>query len=861
MSKEHASSSIAIKSSPLPPNPGGKRRLRPPADLVLKATKPTTVYPDDGSDPATSCQTCSKSLPRNPQLCDGCQIWNDAHHIFECLRDLSTLDKLLDERQPVTLGQILTRKACLMCKAVGEAALESLPTDDQDIRDQFSQVEIRNYGPFCLNKDQYGALDPALYQKSGLRLVDPDDLRFPASSVPSERMSSHLMVPLRTVVYIVMTAPLGMNLRNWFPHLDEYKPLEKVKEHWSDDRHVGVHRSLDPAKHEDVLQPTFGLQVDLSYQTGQTGLSAVSPWESPFIDTSLFIKLLATCDNKHDVDRTPHGREVRKCTTSTEDEPLPAGFKVIDTHRHCIIDLPAFPLPEYVALSYTWGGTTEVKELQLELDNKSDLYKDGSLKRFGGIPDLILDAIKFCASMGKQYLWVDRLCIVQDDSDFKMGQINAMDRIYQMATFTLVAAVPSGVGLPGVIGRSRKPRVSNFSRRFDPKFRFIADNFMFTVLKSFWNTRGWTYQERILTRRAIYITEWQAYWVCQRHSEQEEIGEIATSYNPWDMLRFDMYVATVADYTLRNLTYESDILNAFAGIGNRFAKKMGKALLYGLPERFFAQALLWEHEKDIERRTQAPNIPTWSWAAWRGQSRWDLNSRAERLRVGTLVRFHTFEPDGRLRRISENEAWFFKNLKFDALDALPKLDPLYPEMRFMPSHEDTETDWRATIQNPWTVVPETLDKTDLEALSSPNRVVFRTTSALVTLRIPQLLNYEPVPGYTKLDICNHKDRIVGQVAPLPQLWIESNIDMAKQQEVIVIAAGIASEAGRYARTHTTLHISGEAQGPRIEDSLWYLHVMLISRDRDDVARRVGIGIVEMQQWNDCGPEWRTVVLA
>jgi len=54
--------------------------------------------------------------------------------------------------------------------------------------------------------------------------------------------------------------------------------------------------------------------------------------------------------------------------------------------------------------------------------------------------------------MGERYLWVDALCIIQDDSMDKEWQIARMGSIYSSAVFTIVAAcgVDADAGLPGV---------------------------------------------------------------------------------------------------------------------------------------------------------------------------------------------------------------------------------------------------------------------------------------------------------------------------------------------------------------------------------------------------------------------------
>lgn len=840
--------------------PVSKRRLRPPPDLVLKATKPTTAYPNDGSEPASNCQTCSKTLSRNLHLCDDCQIWNDAHHVFECLGEHDRWAKL----NPILLGQVLARKDCMVCRAIGEAALESLEIDSQSVQHQLLEVEIQSYGPFCLLPDQYATLNPALLQKQGLHRIDPNDMRLAGSSVFSETPKPETTITLRAVVYFVMVAPMGSHLRSQYPHIDECRSPRKSKENskWSDNFYLGIYRSIDPESYpHDIIQPTFGLQVDLTYGNDQTKLSAVERWSDMYIDTAKFLELSEICKKQHEKKRSVGEGRLKTCSLDSGYGQLPAGFRAIDTRNQCIVDLPVAPLVSYVALSYTWGGTSGCKELQLERSNCQDLYEVGSLLRLGGIPDLILDAIKFCADIGERYLWVDRLCIVQDDSESKMQQINAMDRIYHMASLTVVAAVPPGMGLPGVVGRPRRSPTLNHSRRFHPKLRIVMDNFRYTVLDSFWNTRGWTFQERILSRRAIYITEWQAYWICARSAVQEEIGDFGASYNPWDLHKFSTYATTVAEYTTRNLTFGSDILNAFAGIGNQFAKMMEKPLVYGLPQRFLARALLWINDNDLSQRSDVGNIPSWSWAAWEGRSLYDFNSGMEKLTIGTLVRFYLYQSDRGMRRIDEDEVWFFRKVNLDTLEQLPKVDPLYPEMRFMPDFNTAEDDWRACLHNPWSVAMHgPIDHVQVPGLETRTALVFNTTSALVTLRIPTIVNAAQLPGFVRLEILDDMGVVVGQTARILQTWAETNLDLSAKHEIIVVAAGLPSEASRHAQLYSTLHVSGEIQDPRTEDSAWYLHVMLIRRDKADFASRLGIGAVEMRRWNNCKPEWRTIIL-
>lgn len=109
-------------------------------------------------------------------------------------------------------------------------------------------------------------------------------------------------------------------------------------------------------------------------------------------------------------------------------------------------------------------------------------------------------------------------------------------------------------------------------------------------------------------------------------------------------------------------------LNLSAGIGNRFAKLLEKPLIYALPERFFAPGLLRINDNDFSQRIDVCKIPSWPWAAWEGQSLYDLNLGIEKLTAGTLVRFYLYNPESGLHNINEDEFWFFRRVNLGALE-------------------------------------------------------------------------------------------------------------------------------------------------------------------------------------------------
>lgn len=98
-------------------------------------------------------------------------------------------------------------------------------------------------------------------------------------------------------------------------------------------------------------------------------------------------------------------------------------------------------LGRYAALSYCWGGPQEVR---LTRDNL-DLLQEGIPHAENRLPQTLRDAVVATQLLGLEYLWVDALCIVQDDPADKAREIDRMCAIYENSTVTLVAATARSV--------------------------------------------------------------------------------------------------------------------------------------------------------------------------------------------------------------------------------------------------------------------------------------------------------------------------------------------------------------------------------------------------------------------------------
>ncbi|PMD14921.1 hypothetical protein NA56DRAFT_531496, partial [Hyaloscypha hepaticicola] len=130
-------------------------------------------------------------------------------------------------------------------------------------------------------------------------------------------------------------------------------------------------------------------------------------------------------------------------------------------------------------------------------------------------PQTIFDSIEVVKQLGIKHLWVDSICIDQSVHGEKMAQIQIMDKIYECAFATIIAMSGSNAncGLPGLGGPGKRTQqiYAEFGENLVveelPRLDEIVD-------QSPWASRAWTYQEGLLSRRRIFFTEHQLYFVC-----------------------------------------------------------------------------------------------------------------------------------------------------------------------------------------------------------------------------------------------------------------------------------------------------------------------------------------------------------
>ncbi|KAF4963620.1 hypothetical protein FSARC_8405 [Fusarium sarcochroum] len=373
-------------------------------------------------------------------------------------------------------------------------------------------------------------------------------------------------------------------------------------------------------------------------------------------------------------------------------------LRVIDTVENCVkeVDTPC----EYICLSYVWGTGSQK---QYTTKTRDQLSKPGGLDN-ANLPQTILDAIKVTRELGVRYIWIDALCITQDDNEDKDRIISNMGTIYANATLSIMAStnVNPTDGLPGVgVLRSQKQSTEKI-QGITLAVAFQDARHRYSDIENrLWNTRAWTFQERVLSRRSVYFTDSQMCFVCPHGAAFEETvpvlnpGYTATPVNDqlqlssrlhdvWSRVwgdptqsrytnkafqtedgitifvaedpdrpgeaseegaplykykaiasydtidaplikggtMWEAYAHAVNAYTRRNMTWQSDAVNAFVGIADLIRKGTNTKFWYGMPEFALSQSLLWLPQEPMKRRLSQDGkvlFPSWTWAAWQGQ--------------------------------------------------------------------------------------------------------------------------------------------------------------------------------------------------------------------------------------------------
>ncbi|KAH7308592.1 heterokaryon incompatibility protein-domain-containing protein [Stachybotrys elegans] len=296
----------------------------------------------------------------------------------------------------------------------------------------------------------------------------------------------------------------------------------------------------------------------------------------------------------------------------------------------------------YVCLSYCWGGPVEIRLTKERYRSYTNNIS------WSMLPKGYQDAIELTRKLGIRYIWIDSLCIIQDDNADWEIQASLMTEIFQNAYLTIAGT------------KSRNPNDGYFSVspakykssriEHEDKEGTLRHAYVRCTIPHFFSTkaargtdyspgdfpllqRGWVFQERLLSPRLLHLGDVEMAWECNETCACECIGETRTydseprwvhtkgkharnlaKATSWKDLQPE-WRSIVEHYTRTNLTFDKDIFPAISGVVKDMQRFRSDQYLAGIWESSALEDLAWLTVNSNRPRPEAWRAPSWSWAS------------------------------------------------------------------------------------------------------------------------------------------------------------------------------------------------------------------------------------------------------
>ncbi|KAH9906849.1 heterokaryon incompatibility protein-domain-containing protein [Xylariomycetidae sp. FL2044] len=374
----------------------------------------------------------------------------------------------------------------------------------------------------------------------------------------------------------------------------------------------------------DIMLPNSPNRTTLRAQTPSTGDTS-DTWQH----------WLTTCLNDHSECQAVEKRRrpfspKRLIQLLQDDQGEIAAWRLVCSVRTGIVP--------YLTLSHCWGSSQH-----LCLTRKSYVDFSGS-SHISKLPKAYRDACAATHSLGFQYIWIDSLCIFQDNDEDWRTQSAVMGMIYGNAICNIAATWASGADDGCFRARDVAVRRPTFVELETlgclDKYQIAgAQTYEEDITRAPLNQRGWVLQERYMAKRQLSFARNQTYWECRELVASEQfLGGL-----PWGFVqrradfeapRLDFrdddefrknWTKLVEVYSGCHLSRKSDKLIALSGIVSELQSMTHDTFLGGLWRRDLHLQLCWEpclprHDCTTSRGEIAS---TWSWVNFDGRVRYD----------------------------------------------------------------------------------------------------------------------------------------------------------------------------------------------------------------------------------------------
>lgn len=373
--------------------------------------------------------------------------------------------------------------------------------------------------------------------------------------------------------------------------------------------------------------------------TGNTGSS---------VTMRRIVDWLRHCDSNHPQCK-PHSTEPFVPTRLVD---------VIRWHSHNAVrlvgsqDFQLYPV-RYVALSHRWSG-----QVRATSTLKTNISTRLAGLETSDLPKCFTDAFEATANVGFRYIWIDSLCIVQDDSTDWEREASLMSKVYCNAAFTISASLEHNeeTGLFREFSvendYAELPVVNEDGTSTNVGFYKDRTAWIHLVARGPLQSRGWCLQERELSPRIVHWTAEQVAWECRTWSMSEyrpgQYLNVPSTIRAFDKMNtasipdlLNMWHTLVERYSPRALSVAADCFPALAGLARVMNERLKSEYIAGFWTMDLARSLLWRTYRGGHKRNVAPS---WSWAAVNGhvtfEYHWDITEQLSKKVKGLATITH-----------------------------------------------------------------------------------------------------------------------------------------------------------------------------------------------------------------------------
>lgn len=315
----------------------------------------------------------------------------------------------------------------------------------------------------------------------------------------------------------------------------------------------------------------------------------------------------------------------------------PAMARLVKTDNYSIVG-------PYATLSHCWGTAEFFKHTS---QTSSELYSGISVSI---LPQTFQDAIYTTIQLGIDYIWIDSLCIVQDDHDDWLRESAIMGRVYQNG-YCNIAATKSSAAAIG-FAEENLPRTkslrppcyiqSNWTDFNNARVHLYKQLCVEggPYLSGPLLQRGWVVQERVMAPRTVHFGSNQIFWECwdTEACETYPNGMIPSNRTTLDkhahgpLSRYNsfsdainLWESVVRTFSVCRLTMPNDKLVALSGIAKAIQGQFpDMEYLAGLWKCELKEQLMWRVVNNGVR-PPAYIAPSWSWASLNGTISYQYN--------------------------------------------------------------------------------------------------------------------------------------------------------------------------------------------------------------------------------------------